>query len=45
MIDRLMIEKENNRAEKQCQDDHQAYTSYKKKILFPNKSKMSKEEI
>ena len=38
MIDSKMAEKENNRAEKQCQDNTQAYFYYKNKALFPNKN-------
>lgn len=42
------MEKENNRAEKQCQDNNQAFHYYKNKNLFPEKigpSQIDKESI
>jgi hypothetical protein len=35
MIDAKTVEKENNRAEKQCQDNNMAFYYYKNKNLFP----------
>ena len=37
MIDTKTVEQENNRAEKQCQDNNQAFYYYKNKNLFPDK--------
>ena len=38
MIDANLAIKENDRAEKQCQDNTLAFISYKKKDLFPKKT-------
>ena len=41
MIDSKIAAKENNRAEKQCQDNNLAYYYYKRKDLFPSKMGVS----
>ena len=40
MIDHEEVETENNKAEKQCQDNVQAFHHYKKNQLFPSSTKL-----
>ena len=44
-IDADMADLENNRAFKQCQDNTQAYYSFKKRQLFPKKTGPSQTEL
>ena len=41
LIDSKEVMKENDRAEKQCQDNNLAFLNYKRKELFPKKNGLS----